>query len=600
MGEIHKLPEEVVEAIAAGEVVERPASVVKELVENSIDAGAREIEITIRKGGKKLIVVKDDGIGIAREDVPLAFERYATSKIYSPEDLYSITTMGFRGEALAAIASVARVEMITRRAGEEEGTYAYVESSKVVDIKPTGAPVGTTVKVMDLFYNLPPRLKFISNEKRETNAIVDVVIKEALSHPEIRFRLVGDGTLLLSTPGDGKLEHTILSLFGRDVASHIITLDLSGENIKKIWGAIGDTTIKRATKRFIYTFVNRRPVVSVEMTDAIRDAYGNLIPKGYYPFAVLFIDIEPSQVDVNVHPSKIEVRFRHPEVVKGDVRRAIVDSLKQSVLVVERKKVKAKPIEKLPLELDEMKPPEAMTTTAAASASGDSGKTMVSESLKNYGVSSRSEVHAIGRFHGMKALGEDEAPLPEMRILGQIGSSYIVCDSPEGMILIDQHALHERIMYHTLRKESERLRKDVQRMLTPLRIEMPEHMRRAILDERDKLRELGIEVEEWDGGVEVHSFPVVMDWHPTMDEIKEILLTTVEGELPEDLDIEERILRLMACKSAIKANTPLSMDQMESLLQQARAVKTPYACAHGRPTMILIPLDAIGRMFERS
>lgn len=604
--DIHQLDDDVISKIAAGEVVERPASVVKELVENSIDAGASFVEISVRGAGKRQIAVSDDGVGISKGSIELAFKRHTTSKIENEDDLSRITTMGFRGEALAAIAAVSRVEAITRTEDSETGTYAFFEGGRLVDKKEVGAPVGTTIKVLNLFYSTPARAKFLKSNHTELSHIIEWVTNEALAHPEVRFKLTHDGNVLIGTTGDGNLLHTILMLFGRDTAVNSVKVDGSDptwNEVKRIYGYVGKTSIKRTTPRMLRFFVNRRPVRSTELQNAVLDAYGNLLPRGYYPFGVIFIDIDPAFVDVNIHPAKTEIKFRHTKRVEKAVEDTVHSALSSEVLTVVPKKPRS------------MKKEESKENKLAVEHNTTDTQTQHSmqvvqrdaegqSDLGSFGLDSddTEQVKAIARFRGKQPEWDKKGVVPELRLIGQLKSSYILCEVEEGLAIIDQHALHERIMYYTLKKNSERLETRSQTLLQPYIIELSSEVVTALKEYTDVLTSIGLGIEEFGpSAVKISAVPAVMEWSMKKEDIRSFLEElALTGRVSEEVDLREKIVRLMACKSAIKANTPLTWNQMISLLEQMKQVETPYACAHGRPTVIVIPTKMIEHDFERS
>lgn len=601
--EIIVLPKDIVHKIAAGEVIERPASVVKELIENSIDAGATNINISIKDGGKRTIIVSDNGVGIRNKFVELAFKPHTTSKIRDSHDLYNILTLGFRGEALSSISTVSRVEMTTRHITEELGTTIRISGGKVIDIKRVGAPVGTTVKVQDIFFNLPARFKFLKGRSYETSQVSEVVLKLSLSRPDISFRFMAEGALVFSTQGDGNLKNTISTLFGPEIALDTIKITLPEKDSSsiKVYGFIGKPKLRRHTPNFIYCFVNKRPVKSKLVIDALKTAYGNLMPKGYYPFAILFIDLDPRMIDVNIHPTKNEILFKKEEQIKRYIIEIIKNTLLNARLETEisipQKEKKTVILE----ESNQMVLNDLCTTDTKPTKTINAvhHHTSTLESFVPI-TKTHTELKGIGPLRGIKPHESVEEKRIELSPIGQFKNTYIICEGEDGLYIIDQHALHERIMYSVIKKgvvERTKIRK--QRLIEPyILLLTPKHYT-VVKAKANELFTVGIEFEDMGSGkISITSVPTIMGRIPKKEDIYEIIIESIEDTYHEDYI--EHVIRLLACKSAIKANTPLTYEEMESLIEQMNMIADPWACAHGRPTIIKIKLKDIERGFERT
>lgn len=460
---IRVLPPEVVSRIAAGEVVERPASVVKELVENSLDAGASRITVEVRGAGIKLIRVTDDGCGIPPSEVELAFKRYATGKISSPEDLEHILTMGFRGEALPAIAAVAEVEMFTRARDEAAGIFISLSGEKVIEKTARGRPPGTTVTVRNLFHNLPARLRFLKSKTTEVNHIIETVINYALAFPEVKFSLYIEGNPVLQTSGDGHLIQAVMEIFGLEVAEEVREVDFS-EGQLNIKSVIGSPSLTYSGRSRLRIFVNRRPVRAPRLVRVVEEEYSGLLPPDRHPLAFIFISIPPHDVDVNVHPAKSEVRFRNEAFVIESVRRA----LRKTLGIAEE-----------PESFEET--PRAMTLPLS---------------------------------------------FPILRVLGQFSSSYIVAEGPDGLYLIDQHTAHERILYEKIVKHWREHKLEAQGLLDPVLLELSPREEELLRKGEEKLRNYGFSLEPFGTGTYlVRTVPSIFRAGDVAQTIKDILNT---------------------------------------------------------------------------
>jgi len=569
---IRVLDPDTVEKIAAGEVVERPASVVKELVENSIDAGADRIEVEIAGGGVELIRVRDNGCGMSREDAELAFQRHATSKIGHIDDLERVTTLGFRGEALPSIAAVSRVEMKTRPRGEISGTAIVIEGGEVKKVEEAGCPEGTAVAVRNLFYNTPARRKFLKSHLTETTHCIDVVTRFALAYPGISFRLTRDGREALNLPATRDPRERIMGLYGPEVARDMVPLESGGDFA--IMGSISRPSTTRSSRDFMSVYVNRRYVKSPLVARAIAEGYRTLLPRGRYPIAVINIDIDPSRIDVNVHPAKVEVKFKDEKAVYWAVADAIRDALKGTRLaprIAPKEPRMTKPTFLVP-------PP--------AEVSG------VKERPAAYAGKARKEKPT-------KTPPKPPEPLPDLRPIGQVHDSYIIAEHDEGLVIIDQHAAHERIRFEAILEKREGARS--QELLSPFVFDASPKEAAVLEGNLSLLAEMGFSVEPMGGrSFAVKALPVVfgrIEDHKTVRDIISEL-----GALGEVKTLEERrekLAAIMACRSAVKAGDALLPDSMERLIEALGRTKNPHTCPHGRPTIIEMELSELERRFGR-
>jgi DNA mismatch repair protein MutL len=576
---IRILSSEVASKIAAGEVVERPASVVKELIENSIDAGATEVKVEIRQGGRRLIRVIDDGCGIAREEVKLAFERYATSKLQSSEELATISTLGFRGEALPSIAAVSQVTLVTRAKGEEMGTLLRLEGGRVVRHEPQGAGQGTVVTVENLFFNTPARLKFLRSDATEARHISELVTCYAMAYPGLRFGLLSDGKTVFQSQGTGHLSDVLVVVYGLEVAEQMLQVKdgQSSKSSVSVSGFVSDPLLNRSHSRNVTVLVNGRWVRDRLTSYAIREAYHSLLPRGRHPVVVLRLEMPAERVDVNVHPAKSEVRFRDTGEVFSAVQKAVRKTLAQMAPV-----------------------PGDSGSFGWDSVVETRQRRLVEAGDRARGRPGELAVEVQRTAEPLVASAEDETreKLPMLRVLGQLGLTYIVAEGPTGMYLIDQHAAHERVLYERFQRERTSAAVVSQTLVEPITVEPGP--RQAVLDETRlaKLRELGFDIEAFGGDTYlVRAVPAVLNTPDPAESIVEIMgdAHTAEGTRPW----EEEMTIGLACHGAIKSGESLSRDQMQDLVVQLEQTTLPRTCPHGRPTMLHVSARQLEREFGR-
>jgi DNA mismatch repair protein MutL len=584
---IRILSDEVAALIAAGEVVERPASVVKELIENSLDAGAGNVSISAVGGGKRLIRVVDDGEGVPADEVELAFMRHSTSKLATAEDLTRIETLGFRGEALASIAAVSRLTMVTRWRAEEVGTRLRLEAGRVEARDMIGAPTGTVVTVENLFFNTPARLKFLKSDTTERHHIDALVTRYAMAYPGVRFALEQDGREVFRSSGNGSLYDVLVDVLGVDDASAMLEVEGSGSlrsDLPEVWvgGFTSAPHLNRSNRGQITLFVNGRWVQDSQLSYAVIQAYHTLLPSGRYPVAVVLVEVAPEEVDVNVHPAKAEVRFRHREAVFGAVqravRRALVDQAPAPSLgsgVVWGSPEWAARRERL--------------TQATRTLMGQSGLDLPDASP---GRPSQQRQPADQQEGG-------EARLPMLRVVGQVGTTYIVAEGPEGLYLIDQHAAHERILYEQfMAARSQPIAR--QELLEAQVVRLPPEQMALLEESLDDLQAVGFAVEVFgNDSVLVRAVPALVAEADPAEALRAALDDTECGKMPAESTAEARLIARVCKQAAIKAGQTLSYQEMQTMLRQLEACESPTTCPHGRPTMLHLSAAQLAREFGR-
>jgi len=579
---IHLLSDEVASQIAAGEVVERPASVVKELVENSLDAGARNIAIRIEGAGRRLIEVSDDGAGIAREELPLSVARHATSKLLTAEDLFHIKTLGFRGEALASIASVSRLTITTRPSDVEVGARIQVEGGQAGSVEGAGVPKGTLIRVEDLFFNVPARLKFLKQDSTERSQIDGLVTRYALAYPHVHFQLWQDNRPTLQTSGNGDRREILAQLYGVDIARQLLEVSLEDDS-RLMNGFISPVALTRSNRRDITFFINGRWIQSVPLTTALVQAYHTLLMVGRFPLAVVFLQLPPEEVDVNVHPAKAEVRFRDPErifsMVQRGARRALLAySPVPSIGLAQWKSASAQP--------QAIDPAWNMT---ADLQNNNPPAVQPAEDLESAGSSSSYSPEDL-----------PSGQLPLLRLIGQVGFSYLVAEGPDGLYLIDQHAAHERVLFERLMKQVSSQRIPAQALLEPAIITLPAQQAAVFSDQLDALEHLGFEVEPFGPTTfRVRAIPSALLGSDPAAAVRVLVEDFEEDESPLRDVVEERVAARVCKRAAVKAGQAMSPEEQKKLLADLETCISPRTCPHGRPTMIHLSVDLLERQFGR-
>ncbi len=599
MGKIRILPDEVVSKISAGEIVERPASVVKELIENSLDAGSTLIRIELRTGGKRLVSVSDNGEGMTRDDALLSLERNSTSKMRDLNDLFSIQTLGFRGEALPSIASVSKFRLTSRIKDEIVGVRISVEGGTIKGVQETGCPQGTNVEVGNLFYNTPARLKFMKTEETELNNVLDIVQRESLSRPDVGFEILHEGETVLQLPQRKTVEDRLSEIFP-DIELYGVEGEADGVKIK---GFMSSPENSRSTTHKLYSYVNRRAVRDRFLTRMMIDSYGRLIDKGKFPQGVLSIEIDSDQVDVNVHPTKNEVRFKRAKLVGDLIRASMFEMLRNSPWI----KGYRQSVENAVKGFYEKR--EAFEPLRSSKPNRPSLYHLPSyvpegESLNNIGSSNSDGVETFySRELETPSLFAKFGFFSELEIIGQIARLYIVCESKKGIILIDQHAAHERVNYEKLKKaHAVKNRLDKQELLIPMTVELSPYEFKLMEKHKEEIESLGITLESFGkGSFLIRSIPTVLEngdlERILKDMIGEIALLD-EGKSGEQyIDL---VISTIACHSSVRAGRELNLEKMRALLDELDRAQFPHSCPHGRPVAVEITFEELQRMFKRS
>lgn len=658
MAEITVLSKDISELIAAGEVIERPASVIKELLENSIDAGAKHITVEIKNGGTTYMRITDDGCGIAPEQVPTAFLRHATSKISSKDDLDNILTLGFRGEALASISAVSRVELLTKQKCDEYGTSYVIEGGNEVSNEQSGCPDGTTIIIRDIFFNVPVRRKFMKRDAAEANAIISIMQKIILSHPEIAFKLIKDNKIEFSSAGDGELYSAVYGVYGRDFAHDMIPVDYS-ENGITVKGYIIKPLYSKSNRSFQNFFINGRFVKSVTCSASLEEAYQNLIMVGKYPACVLMLDVPPVTVDVNVHPAKAEVRFSDEKVVFSCVYFAVKNALMASGLIYEfqfkdemKKRVDytAQPFEPEKFEQQKIEQPEKKEESVFTPVSGSEyapvseqkvdyetggkaeDKTVLSSSVTQYGNGGRvtfaepsvviecsedeeesessqpEEKLETFSYINSSAFVKKEVTEPEsvskepereqITVIGEFFKNYIAAQAGENIILIDKHAAHERVIFEKLKAQN--CGGDSQLTLESAEILLAEAEYNAMLENRETLVKMGFDIDfSHEPFVRTAAVPVILEnlnMDEVIPEIAENFLLNKKNPQTHQLD---DMLHELACKAAIKANDKNDIKELQRLAEEVYYNENIRHCPHGRPVMFTLSKRDLEKQFKR-
>lgn len=617
MPEIRVLPKEISELIAAGEVVERPASVIKELVENSIDAGADNITVEIQHGGITYMRITDNGCGIARNDVPTAFLRHATSKIKSSGDLNAIGTLGFRGEALAAVSSVAKVEMFTKPRENDLGTHYEIDGGQEKLCEEAGCPDGTTIVIRDIFYNTPARMKFLKKDVSEANAAAAVVERIALSHPEIAFKLIRDGKQSLMTPGDGKINTTVYSVLGREFAGTLMEVDggLDGIGVK---GLTCKPVSCRPTRNYQFVFLNGRLVRSGTVTAAVEQAYKNSAMIGKFPGFVLYLSVPLDTVDVNVHPAKTEVRFSDERRIfdavyssvrsalsKGDTRPEV--KLKEPVFNpferMSTAQYRQQPISKPTVaeEIYKVKPSLHNTTESVTfrDANYNHDKTektvYVPEKVINP-PAAEPDKPIIPERVAVDITREVEDEKPPVTLIGEAFLTYIIVQMGESVFMIDKHAAHERILFNKLKKEQ---KTEMQALLTAVTVSLTREEYNAVISNTEKLSKAGFEVEDFgNSSVRVSAVPAALTKEDIPSVISELAGDLLKGKAPDAERLDD-MYHTVACKAAIKAGSRTSPLEMQKLAERVLYSDDVMYCPHGRPVAFEIKRRELEKQFGR-
>jgi len=590
---IRLLSPEVASQIAAGEVIERPASVVKELLENSLDSEARSITITVEEAGKKLIEVLDDGSGIPADELELAVSRHATSKLARADQLFSISTLGFRGEALASIGSVSRMTVTSRVQNEQEGARLRVEGGVAGKLTKVGTTVGTTVRVEDLFYNVPARLKFLKSDTTERRATDVMVTRYALAYPEKRFKLSDGKNVALQTSGDGDRRAILAALYGVDVAKQMLEV-MAQEDGLHLTGFISPTSLTRSNRREITFFINGRWVHDVSLNTALLQAYHTLLMVGRYPLTALFLEIPPDEVDVNVHPAKAEVRFRNQDKIFSFVQRSVRKAL-----------LAYSPVPNVAPSLWGMTrtfPPEQPRNTGLDWKIGHDEELFVSNSMPSSKVDQEFSTPdpQLPIPPSPSPVSSPQPSMPLLRLIGQIGATYLVAEGPDGLYLVDQHAAHERVLFEKLMAQHALKNIPSQALLTPVAVTLPPPSAHLLIAQLPVLQHFGFDVEEFGPNTfQVRAMPALFMGSDPGAALRALVEDFEEDESPLQNEIEAKLAARVCKRMAVKAGQALSNEEQRALLIDLEACDSPRTCPHGRPTMIHLSVDMLERQFGR-
>lgn len=591
---IRVLPPDVAAKIAAGEVVERPASVVKELVENALDAGASTVSIELEEGGRRLIRISDNGHGIATDEVPLAFERHATSKLQTLDDLDHIHSLGFRGEALASISSVSQMTLVTRPDDEQAGVRATLENGEIIQIEPAASPRGTMITVENLFYNVPARLKFLKKTTTERGAISALITRYAMAYPGVRFQLTHGKQELLRTNGSGNLHTVISEVYGVEVASQMIEVSLEGGALRPdlhpvgVYGYTSQPALNRANRSHITLFVNGRWVQDSSLTHAVVQAYHTMMVGGRYPVAILMITVPPEQVDVNVHPAKTQVRFRQQGAVFSTIQRAV-----RRVLIDQAE---------LPTVRDDI-----IWGSPDWQARRDRLAQVTSSRMNQMGID--LDLDDPGQYRKQTAEQSDEPnepprrkrKIPVMRVVGQVGDSYVITEGPSGIYLIDQNAAHQRVLFERFLAERQHEEPASQELMEPVVVELLAEQIAAFEEQAEEVVGLGFSVEVFGHNtLRIRALPALLADSDPVDALMAIL-GQIEGEASPSIETrQERLAARMCREAAVRIGQTLSFAEMQALLRQLEECEAPQTDPYGHPTMIHISAEQLAREFGRA
>ncbi len=598
MGSIRVLPETIASKIAAGEVIERPASVVKELVENSIDARATEVVVEISSSGAGLIRVTDNGCGMSAEDAKLAFLRHATSKIRELDDLWQIQTMGFRGEALPSIAAVTRVTMVTKSASDKTATRVVIEGGEVKDVSETGAPQGTMIEVRDLFYNTPARRKFMKSEMTEFGHITHLVTQLALASPAIDFRLRRQGKPIFEIPVTHDPKERVRLLFGQEVAEALSPI--AGEKFPwgEVKGWLGGPALNRPNRTGEYYFVNRRGISNRSLSHAVMEGYHTLLPGKRFPVVFLFLEIDPKRVDVNVHPAKREVKFQEEARIHDDVVGAIRKILQQKSVNHSR----ADQVREAVSEYFIQKNSETgVRPQFPLSSRGSPSTEFILSKAEGLRVNSATEAISkdeIASPFGFAMTTREQPIFP--RVLCQFQNTYIIVEDEKGLLVYDQHTVHERIRYERLTEQFQTAKLESQALLFPETLEVTPQEKGAWEENQELFQKIGFDIELFgQNSLIVRSAPAVLNNVDVKKFLKDLFMEIIFLEKGKAQPLPEQMIKSMACRSSVMAGEPLEKTQMQPLVDQLQTVKFPQSCPHGRPTTWRISKEELAKKFQR-
>lgn len=597
MKELNRLSEEITHILAAGEVVERPASCLKEVIENSIDAGASLIDIKLEKGGIKKIEVYDNGKGIHSDDIEYVFERHTTSKIKSVDDIFKITTMGFRGEALCAISSVSKVTLISRHYEQEQGCKVEVEGGKVLSKTIYPFEKGTKITIEDLFYNTPARLKFLKSPSTEQKYCIEVVEKISICYPEISFRMQVDNKRQLFTPGDSKVESAIASVFGSEILKNLIDFSHQEKGLK-VWGFFVNPVLSKSTRSSYHFYVNRRFIRSKLLSTCIDEAFKNSILTGRFPIVFLFIEIDPVDIDVNVHPAKLEIKFKDERYVYNAVYKAVSSALHSEKMI-------PKPTLDslyLPQSVQDVKMVEKLWSyTQERQNEGRAFQENLNEFLKIEEQLDFSKVEVGKESKDVITVFPEEFNVETYKIVGYAFDTYIIVQKEDSLYLIDQHAVHERRLFEALKEEISRNRIQSQVLLSPIVVELPISQKEFVLENVHFFEKLGFEISDFGKNeIVIRTHPLLFKGAVDKFFIGDIIEMIYNESVKEGIThFSEELLKKIACRAAVKGNMNISDLEKEEIVKLVLVEKKIFNCPHGRPVVVEIQKRDIEKMFKR-
>lgn len=605
------LDEHTANRIAAGEVVERPASVVKELVENSIDAGATAITVTLEDGGKNLIKITDNGCGMTREDAMLSLQRHATSKIQGAEDLEAIKTLGFRGEALPSIASVSVLEMVTKHESEPAGVQLEVESGTITNLESVGAPQGTSISIHKLFFNTPARLKFLKSSQTELSHITEIIGRFAMAYPSIHFRLLHGSREVLSSPATEQQINAITRVLGRDLAKRLvpISFDTGAMNVS---GYVSNASFTRISRREQIFFVNGRPIRNKSMTHAVDTAYRGLLPQGRFPAVVIFLNLAPELVDVNVHPTKAEVKFSSENEVHSAVHRAVNEALMRGAAAPSITETNRRPGVPLKLRPEEPQPRQVPLVGHEEVSPAAFQEALARRREEDAAPAGSADPFVWGKGTGVPV---EESPVPEadfdvmrtvalssVKVIGQARNTYIIAQCDDGVLIIDQHVAHERVLFDRMRKAGEEQGPAIQGLMMPVTLSLSAREAAVVGKRLDYLRKAGFELEAFGGNAYVmRGAPASIKSQDAETVIRDMIQELVDISVQKHLLVRpDQVLITASCKMAVKAGEPLSLDEMNRLVSDLLQCENPFTCPHSRPIIVSLSNWELDRKFKRA
>ncbi|SHG95192.1 DNA mismatch repair endonuclease MutL [Tepidibacter thalassicus] len=609
---INLLDEYTVNKIAAGEVVERPSSVVKELIENSIDANSSKITIEIQDGGKNFIRITDNGHGIPSEEVEKSFLRHATSKISKIDDLYSLNSLGFRGEALASIASVSKIDLITKTNNERIGTKICLEGGNIINKEPIGSSVGTTIIVKDLFFNTPARKKFLKSSTAETISITDMINKLAIGNYSIQFKYINNNKIMLTTPGDNSLQNAIRSIYGKNIANNLIPISINSEHLN-ITGFIGNNSIYRNNKTLQHVYVNKRYVKSKLILNAIYEAYKGIIPINKHAICFLNLEINPKKIDVNIHPTKLEIKFEDEQYIFNLIKNEINKSLLNSTLIPEYQRQNSNLESKNKIKTSNIINTDDLLRNFNINKienkiekNNDKKSKIIEEQIKIDNIKENSEIYKNKTTNNIinskctkqKEINKIDKKIPDFNVIGTLFNTYIICQEQDSLFLIDQHAAHERILYEKYMEKFYNETISSQILLEPIILELSNKDMLIIEDKLNIFKKFGFEVELFgNNSIVIRSVPNMFG----VPESEKFILDIIDNlnELLNNYALKKEKIASIACKSAIKAYDNIQDIEINKLISDLKKCNNPFTCPHGRPIIVEMKKYEIEKMFKR-